>query len=154
MVLSIFTSVEFYIFSFAIAMVIVAFFMHPNDKGEAMTFFAHGFMLQADSEPSIELKYDDEQNLTVVRRGVFLNTVQCELNYAITVIGKDIKISEKLVVDRNAVLDQRTVDVAFSTDKIMPGKYHIYLDSQWSGQWAAGTFRLEAGRCKTLEVHT
>ena len=154
MVLSIFNSVEFYIFSFAIAMVIVAFFMHPNDKGEALTLFAHGFMLLSDNEPSIELKYDDEQTLTVVRRGVFLNTLECELNYAITVIGKDIKISEKLVVDRNAVLNQQTVDVAFSTDRIMPGKYHVYLDSQWSGQWAAGTFRLESGRCKTLEVHT
>ena len=154
MVLSIFNSVEFYIFSFAVAMVIVAFFMHPNDKGEAHTFFARGFLLPSDSEPSVELKYDDEQNLTVVRRGVFLNTLDCELNYAITVIGKDIKISEKLVMDRMAELNRQTVDVAFSTDKILPGKYHIFLESQWSGQWATGSFRLESGRYKTLEVHT
>ena len=91
MVLMFINSVEFFIAAFVVAMVIVGVLMKPSEKGEARTYFSRGEMRPSSSDETVvEVTVDERGHLTVVRRGVYLDTPDCELNYAILVIGKDV----------------------------------------------------------------
>lgn len=94
MVLMFINSVEFFIAAFVVAMVIVGVLMKPSEKGEVRTYFSRGEMRPSTSDETVvEVTVDERGHLTVVRRGVYLDTPDCELNYAILVIGKDVKIT-------------------------------------------------------------
>ena len=141
MVLMFINSVEFFIAAFVVAMVIVGVLMKPSEKGEARTYFSRGEMRPSSSDE------------TVVRRGVYLDTPDCELNYAILVIGKDVKITERRADKSITEVCGTTVYVEFRVDCLSRARYHLFIESPWSGQWAAGNVRIGSPMTKRMEVH-
>ena len=154
MVLMFINSVEFFIAAFVVAMVSVGVLMKPSEKGEARTYFSRGEMRPSSSDETVvEVTVDERGHLTVVRRGVYLDTSDCELNYAILVIGKDVKITERRADKSITEVCGTTVDVEFRVDCLLRARYHLFIESPWSGQWAAGNVRIGSPMAKRLEVH-
>lgn len=147
-------SVEFYVIAFAVAVSLVVLMMRPAEKGEARTGFARGEMSDSEAEtPVLEVTGSRHGLLSVVRRGVVLDTLDCSVNYGYTIIGNDIKIIERRVDDKITELNGRTVDIRFSLPEEFRGRYHLYFESEWSGQWASGYLSIPSDYTKSLEIH-
>ena len=147
-------SPEFYVISFAVAVAVVALIVKPADKGEARTLLARGVVRDADGVTGITLKTDAEGRLEWTRHGVRLSTPDCQVNCAITVVDGDIKIVERQAVDRLAEVAPCDCDIHFSCfDTLRPGRYHIYYESAWSGEWASGYVRIPTAMAKQMEMH-
>lgn len=146
--------VEFYVIAFAVAVSLVVLMMRPAEKGEARTGFACGEMSDSEAEtPVLEVTGSRHGLLSVVRRGVVLDTLDCSVNYGYTIIGNDIKIIERRVDDKITELNGRTVDIRFSLPEELRGRYHLYFESEWSGQWASGYLSIPSDYTKSLEIH-
>ena len=147
-------SIEFYAIMFAIAIAIVGFAMRPSEKGPAITAFAKGrITASATEQASVEAECLADGSLVVRRRGVWLDTPDCEINYSITITGSDIKISEKRVTAAFAELLPGATDIEFSFDPPRGTRYHLLIESEWSGEWASGTIRAIPGMTAKLAVH-
>lgn len=86
-------SLEFYVIAFAVAIALVALMARPADKGEAQTLFARGVANEPSGEDGIVMTTDSDGRLEWTRHGVHLDTPDCQVNCAITVIDNDIKSS-------------------------------------------------------------
>lgn len=95
-------SLEFYVIAFAVAIALVALMARPADKGEAQTLFARGVANEPSGEDGIVMTTDSDGRLEWTRHGVHLDTPDCQVNCAITVIDNDIKIIERKADDKLA----------------------------------------------------
>ena len=68
-------------------------------------------------------------------------------------IGKDVKITERRADKSITEVCGTTVDVEFRVDCLSRARYHLFIESPWSGQWAAGNVRIGSPMTKRLEVH-
>lgn len=147
-------SLEFYVIAFAVAVALVALIVKPADKGEARTLFARGVMRESDGNTGITLTTDSEGRLEWTRHGVHLDTPDCQVNCAVTVIDGDIKIVERQAVDKLAEVAPCDCDIHFSClDTLPSGRYHIYYEAAWSGEWASGYVRIPTAIEKRMEMH-
>lgn len=148
-------TVEFYVIAFAAAIAIVVLLMRPEEKGEARTFLSWGGMRPASGgENSVEIGSDGYGRLRVVHRNAALDTFCCEVNCVITVVGKDIKITEKRTDSGIVELNPHTADILFECSEPLNGRFHIYFESAWSGLWASGYVRIPSDSTKTLTLHS
>lgn len=147
-----FSSVEFYIMAFVANFAIVGFLMKPAYKGSAQTYFARGELKESDSSPEVGIEYTLDGELIITRYGVFTDTLNCQFNYSIKVIGNDITVSEKKVIDSFYEVRPCTVDITMKTKAIRPGRYHIKIETEWSDQWAAGSIRVSEPFKKTMDL--
>lgn len=147
-----FSSVEFYIMAFVATFAIVGFLMKPAYKGSVLTYFSKGELNESDSQPKVGIVYNVDGELIITRYGVYTDTLNCQFNYSIKVIGNDIIISEKKVIDNFYELRPCTVDITMKTKAIRPGRYHIKIETEWSDQWAAGSIRVSEPFKKTLDI--
>lgn len=147
-------SLEFYVIALTVAVALIVLMMRPSDKGEARTFFARGVIGSDDGGKHIEVTTDSEGRLEWVRHGVAVDTIDCQINCAVTVIDHDIKIIEKRVVYRIAEVNPQNCTLKFSCmDTLRPGRYHLRYESEWSGEWASGYLRIPAAIAKHMEMH-
>lgn len=148
-------SLEFYVIAFAVAIALVALMARPSDKGEAQTLFARGVAIEpVAGEKGIIMTTDSDGRLEWTRHGVHLDTPDCQVNCAITVVDSDIKIIERKANDSLAEIAPADRDIRFSClQPLRPGRYHIYYESAWSGEWASGYLRIPASLPKRLDVH-
>ncbi len=147
-------SLEFYVIALAVAVALIVLMMRPNDKGEALSFFARGVIGSDDGSNDLEITTDANGRLEWVRHGVAIDSTDCQINCAVTVIDHDIKIVEKRVTDRLAAISPQTCSVKFSCmDTLRPGRYHLRYESEWSGEWVSGYLRIPASIAKHMEMH-
>ncbi len=147
-------SLEFYVIAFAVAVALIVLMMRPNDKGAAQTFFARGVISDDDGDKGLEITTDTNGCLEWTRHCVAVDSADCQINCAVTVIDHDIKIIEKRVVDRLAAMEPHTCTVKFPTfEPLRPGRYHIRYEAEWSGEWASGYLRVPASIAKRMEMH-
>ncbi|MDD2960548.1 MAG: hypothetical protein PHR45_00490 [Muribaculaceae bacterium] len=134
----IFTSTEFYIIAFTIAVAITALFFKPTPKDEAATYFFRADMSQSDiSERKIEISALEDGTLTITHHGLTA-PYGTESSIAITIIGNDIKIVEKLLHEYSDDLPLQSA--TYIIDRLKHHSYHLYFESEYDGTYATGRF--------------
>lgn len=140
-----FYSVEFYVIATLVAAVVAAFAMKPDSRGEARQHLLAGSLMKCDvATAEIELESFDDLSVRLVRRATPDVTVDGAVSLAVTVIGFDIKIEERIVYGRNP--EAESVDTAiFCLDFLAPERYHIQYISEPTGLFVSTTFNNRPG---------
>lgn len=141
---SLFQSVEFYVIALLVAAAIVAFAVKPSARGEARQYLLAGTLLQCDvATAEIELESMDDFTVRLVRRGVSDVSASGAVSLAVTVIGRDVTIEERIICGRRQA---EPVDTAvFVLDFLGDDRYHIVYKSEPTGLFAATTFNNRPG---------
>ena len=145
--LAFYQSVEFYVIAFLVAAVIVAFSIKPPRRGAARTHLLAGELFtDGDDEPSISLEAMDSGYVRLVRNGVTGVNTNGAVSLAVTIIGFDITIEERLVAGRDYDINAEPVRRAvFLLDFLGRERYHIRYNSDASGLFAVTTFNNRPG---------
>jgi len=144
-VMDFFYSVEFYVIATLIAAVIVALALRPSSRGEARQYLLAGSLMKCDvATAEIELEAFDDFSVRLVRRAIPDVTAAGAVSLAVTIIGFDIKIEERIVYGRNPMAE--SVDTAiFLFDFLAPERYHIQYVSEPTGLFVSTTFNNRPG---------
>ena len=132
--LNIFASVEFYVILVVIAAAIAIAAAMPSSRGEARNFFYTARLLETESpatSPGVTFTYDDHGNLTVFRTGITGLTSSGALSLAVTIIGTDVTIEERLSNGYSADPPRDAAQAAL--DCLGRQRYHIrYISDNMS----------------------
>ncbi len=141
--LGILQSVEFYVIAVLATAMIVAFIARPDSRGKARQYLLAGSLSFSGGEPSITLTANDDGTVTLTRRGLQGMTSTSAVSLAVTVIGFDITIEERL---SGGFPDDPAIDTAtFTLDFIAQERYHIRYNSDSAGLFAAAPFHKRPG---------
>lgn len=142
MILLSFTSVEFYVIAFIIAAAIIALCIKPASRGEAETIFVKGVLSSAESTPpSIQIKVNPDNTVTITRRGLTDTTHQSAVTLAITKIGFDLQINERIA----PMPGEPANEASFIIDFLAPERYHIKYQAEPAELFAAFTLPVKPG---------
>ncbi len=137
-------SVEFYTLAAVVAAAVIAVFMRPADRGEALTFLIAG-MLESDPSaalPSIHIKCGDDKSIILSRRGLPPIGSDGAASLAVTVTGTGVAIEERLTPGAG----QPQYDAAtFLLDFLKPGRYHIVYRNTGLGLAASASLTVRPG---------
>ncbi|MEG0253666.1 MAG: hypothetical protein RR061_07455 [Muribaculaceae bacterium] len=137
----IFTSVEFYVITITIAIIILGFIFHPSTMGEAYTYFFDGHIMACDDATisgKLCVDADDNGHVTFTHFGIDV----CEdsaISIVLTITGDDIRITEKCGDDDGGGVGS-LCNVTFYVDCMRSKRYHIYYESMSTGTWASTSF--------------
>ncbi len=147
-----FTSVEFYVVAFIIAAAIIALSVKPASRGQAETIFVKG-VLDCDSSnspahPEICLKVNDDNSVTLIRKGLDDVTDTSAVTLVITKISFNLQIKERVA----SLPGQPVNQAVFSLDFLAPERYHITYQAENSERFTAFSLLVKPGIsfCKTL----
>lgn len=143
--LSIFQTVEFYVITAFIAAAVVGAAAMPSRKGAARTFLTGG-TLRDDAEmsqPGIVAIVNDRGNLEIHRFGLEGVDMSGAYSLAITIIGFDVTIEERLVAGRHHE-GPATAAMAVS-DCFGAERYHFLYRSDATGRNCAFTLNIRPG---------
>lgn len=134
MLLSIFQTVEFYIITAFIAAAVVGFAAMPSRRGAARTFLYGGELLYdaAPSEPGIVLLVDDSGSATLYRFGLEGVGGDGAYSLALTQIGFDITIEERLTAGHRGSGTPTAARVVI--DCLGAERYHFHFKSEAIGR--------------------
>jgi len=144
-ILSIFQTVEFYVVMVFIAAVVVGLAAMPSRRGEARQQLVGGDLIYdaAPSGPGIVLIVNDDATFTIYRFGLENVDESGAFSLAVTFIGFDITIDERLVYGRQG---GRDATAARATIKgVAPERYHILYRSEATGRNAAFSLNMRPG---------
>lgn len=142
--LSIFNTVEFYIVAAFVAAAVVASAAMPSRRGAARTFLYAGTLRSdaAPSDPGIVAIVEDDGTLTIHRFGLDGVTDTGAYSLAVTIIGFDVTIDERIVPGRTGA----PVTAAYATlDCLGPERYHFQYRSEAAAGSAAFTLNIRPG---------
>lgn len=141
----IFNTVEFYVIATLVAAMLIAFAAKPASKGEARQYLLAGDLSAEDenASPAISLHALDNGKVVLRRTGLSSMTSSSAVSLAITVIGWDISIEERL--SEGYSLDSSIDTATFYLDFIAPERYHIRYNSSSTGLFAATQFNNRPG---------
>ncbi len=126
-----FHSTEFFVIAAVVAALIVGFMALPSRRGEARQFFVQADVMDTGDEPdvpSIELICRDDGSVTLIRRGLQGVRTSGMVNLAITLIGFDLTIQERLI--EGSTWDG-PADTAMATlDMLGTERYHLVYRSE------------------------
>lgn len=140
MLLSIFQTVEFYVIATVVAAAIIALLIKPGSHGEARQVLLAGNLsyFDIDKEPSIKVEAMENGNVILSRYGIEGLTASGAVSLAITIIGFDISIEERITEGN---LDDSEINSAeFLLDCLGNERYHIKYNSEKTGRFVAFTF--------------
>lgn len=148
MVASIFNTVEFYVITAFIAAAVIAAVAMPSQKGAARTFL-YGGTLRSDaapSEPGIVAIVGDDGNLTIHRFGLDDLGEDGTYSLAVTIIGLDVTIEERVRSSRPLNECNPSYDAAWAVlDCLGPERYHFNYRSEATGRSAAFSLNIRPG---------
>lgn len=154
--LAFYQSVEFYVIAFLVASVVVAFAMKPQARGEARTHLLAGELSPVGGDtPAIRLEAMDSGYVRLVRDGIEGVSTNGAVSLAVTMIGFDITIEERLVRGNNFDINAEPAKSAeFLLDFLGRERYHIRYNSDSTGLFAVTTLNNRPGYKaeKTLTV--
>jgi len=138
-------STEFLVIIFSLAAVLVGLIVRPTSRGQAETSFARG-ELYPDSNPTprLEFRVTPSGALEISRCGLTDLTNADSVSLAITRIGFDIDIEERIV--RNENTSGHPVHRAiFLIENLAPERYHLKYNSSSYSTFIATTLPLRPG---------
>lgn len=129
MILSIFNTTEFYVAIFVIAAAVVAYAAMPSGKGAAREYLLAGALCvePSDEEPSVEIECLDSGAVVLTRRGVGNVGGDGAVSIAITQIGFDLIIKERLTPGK---LPPEPLTAMFRLDFMGQERYHVRYESE------------------------
>ncbi len=145
MLLSIFQTVEFYVIATVVAAAIIALLIKPGLHGEARQVLLAGNLshFNFEKEPSIKVEAMENGNVILSRYGIEGLTASGAVSLAITIIGFDISIEERITEGN---LDDTEINSAeFLLDCLGNERYHIKYNSEKTGRFVAFTFNNRPG---------
>lgn len=126
-----FHSTEFFVIAAVVAALIVGFMALPARRGEARQLFVEADVMATGDDPlapSIEFICRDDGSVTLIRRGLQGVRTSGMVNLAITIIGFDISIHERLI--EGSTWDS-PADTAMATLDFMGAeRYHVVYTSE------------------------
>ena len=139
-------SVEFYVYATVVAAAIVAYLARPSSRGEARQYLLAGGLSNVSNRawtdlptlpPSISIIVRDDGAVVLFRHGVEGVSTSGAVSLAITVIGYDITIEERIVPGNN--LDDPIDTATFVLDFLAPDRYHLKYNSSATSRFATAT---------------
>lgn len=139
-----FHSTEFYVMLLVVAAAVIGVFAKPGQRGAARTHLLAGELSRSvDDTPRVEVDCDDDGVVTLRRYGVQGVTESGAVSLAVTVIGFDVSIEERVVAGDHA---DRSIDtVTFRLDFLGCEHYHVKYNSEASSRFMAATVNNRPG---------
>ena len=126
------SSVEIYVLLSLLAAAVLALCMKPSQKGEAISHLLAGTLCQFEEceidSPIIDFECLESGNVLLTRRGLQKLTESSAVSLAITVIGFDVTIQERIVIGSGSGEPINTA--LFTLDFIGAERYHIHYISE------------------------
>lgn len=153
-------SVEFYVYATLVAAAIVAFLARPSSRGEARQHLLAGKLSNASNrswsdsnsaQPAISLIVRDDGAVVLFRHGIEGVSSSGAVSLAITVIGFDITIEERIVPGNN--LDDPIDTATFVLDFLAPDRYHLKYNSSATSSFVATTLLVRPDYEKHLQLN-
>ena len=153
-------SVEFYVYATLVAAAIVAFLARPSSRGEARQHLLAGELSNASNrswsdsnsaQPAISLIVRDDGAVVIFRHGIEGVSSSGAVSLAITVIGLDITIEERIVPGNN--LDDPIDTATFVLDFLAPDRYHLKYNSSATSSFVATTLLVRPDYEKHLQLN-
>lgn len=148
----IFHTVEFYVIAVVVAAMIVGFVARPAARGEAKQFLLAGDLSYDDeyAVPAITIEVLDSGLVVLRRHAIEDMTTSCAVSLAITIIGWDITIEERL---SNGYYTDPAIDTAtFYLDFLAPERYHLRYNSESTGLFTATSITIRPGYTITRQL--
>lgn len=145
MLLSIFNTVEFYVVTAFIAAAVVGFAALPARRGAARQILVGGDLLfdAPSAEPEIVFAVEDNGDIRVMRHGLEGVLESGAYSLAVTVIGFDVTIEERLTVGRGEGVE--AVAACAKISGLGAERYHFQYRSEATGRSAAFSLNLRPG---------
>ncbi len=144
-ILSIFQTVEFYIVAAFMAAAVVAAASMPSRRSSAR-MYTYGGTLRTDaamSEAGIIAQVNDSGELVIHRFGLDNLTTSGAYSIAVTIIGFDVTIEERITCDR---FENTPATAAYvSLDCLGPERYHFLYKSEATGRSASFSLNIRPG---------
>ena len=153
-------SVEFYVYATLVAAAIVVFLARPSSRGEARQHLLAGELSNASNrswsdsnsaQPAISLIVRDDGAVVLFRHGIEGVSSSGAVSLAITVIGFDITIEERIVPGNN--LDDPIDTATFVLDFLAPDRYHLKYNSSATSSFVATTLLVRPDYEKHLQLN-
>lgn len=149
------SSVEMYVMAAVAAAAVIALCVKPSSKGEARQYLLGGVLCDFDGDGGVEASDDDSAfgptiimecldngNVLLTRRGLSGMTDAGAVSLAISVVGYDVTIEERLV-EKSGGLPVNTA--LFTLDFLAPERYHIHYISEQTASASAFTLHNRPG---------
>lgn len=124
-------STEFYVIVFTVAALVIGFLVKPASRGLAETSFAEGMLTadapDADPTPRIEVQCLSNGDVAISRCGLTDLTSSATVALAITHIGFDLTVEERVTPGHYA--DSPVNRATFIIKGLAPERYHIKYNS-------------------------
>lgn len=144
-VLSIFQTVEFYVLTVFVAAAIVGLAAMPSRRGAARQQLVAGTLTfdDAPSQPGIVAIVNDDLSLTIYRFGLENVAESGAYSLAVTFIGFDITIEERLTYGRPTGFEATGAHATITG--LASERYHILYKSEATGRNAAFSLNIRPG---------
>jgi len=141
-----FHTTEFYVIASMVAAAVVGLCVRPPSRGEAIERLLAGTLCDtgtADTGPRITLSCEPDGTVLLTRSGLTGLTDSCAVSLAVTVIGTDISIEERLAGPTSVTTSGQPIDTAlFTLDFLRHDRYHVRYNSSSLGLFTAFTASL------------
>lgn len=147
--LSLFTSVEFYVSAVIAGAFIIAFMALPKNSGPARTLLLPGKLshtgLTSTADAGITIEVEPDMTVRITRTGIEGADDSSALSLAVTVAGRDITAEERAAPPRGP--KGWPVDTAeFRIEGLAPHElYHLKYTSSYTDSFAASPLRIRPG---------
>lgn len=139
-----FHSTEFYVLLFVVAAAVIGLFAMPGKKGAAQTHLFRGQLSRStDDTPRVEIECGDDGTVILRRYGIEGITESGAVSLAVTVIGFDVSIEERLVEGQPG--DMYIDTATFRLDFMGREHYHLKYNSTTSSRFVALTVNNRPG---------
>ena len=154
-----FSSVEFYVIATVVAASIIVYFVRPSSHGEARQHLLAGDLSNASgrgwsdtssTQASISLRVRDDGAVVLTRHGIQGVSSSGAVSLAVTVIGFDISIEERVVSGNN--IDDPIDTATFVLDFLAPDRYHLKYNSSSISSFVATTLLVRPDFEKQLNL--
>lgn len=121
-------STEFYVILLTVAAFIVGLIAKPHDKGQAETSFAKATLsYDSDNTPRLEFQCLDNGDIVLHRCGLCGLTSSATVALAITRIGFDLSVEERITPGNNS--DTPANRATFLIENLASERYHLAYNS-------------------------
>ena len=140
-----FDSIEFYIITAFIAAAVIGFSAMPSRRGAARSFLYGGDLYDdaTPSVPGIVFIVPDDGSVDVYRFGLDGVSMSGAYSLALTIIGFDITIEERLTAGRRS--DTWATAAHARIDCLGPERYHFHYRNEAIGRSAAFSLNIMPG---------
>lgn len=145
---------EFYIIAGVIAAAIIAYAALPSRRGAAVLHTVAGELSNSGSAEvpaGIDVSIDDAGHMVICRRGLPDVGDDGAASLAVTIIGFDISIEERLTPGKYPI--ERRDTAIFTLDFLAPERYHVRYNSDTANLFTAFSIPIRPGITLSRQLH-